>query len=92
MVYMRFVIVSTLELDIYISHISTVGLFLAGDSATDRGSTSPEKGLAERMRSMERTVSSLRPSAPVDEALYQIRILEARPALTAPHVLLSTVE
>ena len=41
---------------------------------------------------METMVSSLRPTAPVEDALHQIRVLAARPALTAPHVLLAAVE
>ena len=50
------------------------------------------KTIEQRVRSMESMVSSMRPAAPVEDALHQIRILAARPALTATHVLLAGVE
>ena len=41
---------------------------------------------------MDTMVSLLSPTAPVEDVLHQIRIVAARPALTASHVLLAAVE
>jgi hypothetical protein len=46
----------------------------------------------ERFKSLEKEVESLRPTSPVEEALRNVRVLAARPLLTANHVLIAAIE
>jgi hypothetical protein len=55
----------------------------------DAVSTDP---LEVRFKKLERELETLRPTAPVEEALRHVRTLAACPSLTASHVLIAAVE